>query len=110
MTEKKDQQINGAELRHRAEDLLHAKTVDVRIPRTEAESQRLLHELEVHQIEMEMQNAELLKSRDEAETVSEKYSDLYDYAPVGYFTLDRNGVIRAANLTGASLLGIKRAR
>ena len=110
MAEKKTKQINDAELRRRAEDQLRAKSAEAPPPRTEAESQRLIHELEVHQIELEMQNAELLKSREEAETASAKYSDLYDFAPLGYFTLDKDGVIRAANLTGATLLGIERAR
>jgi PAS domain S-box-containing protein len=98
------------ELRRRAEELLRAKTAEARPLRTEAESQRLLHELEVHQIELEMQNAQLRQARDEAEKALGKYSDLYDFAPVGYFTLDRGGVIRGANFTGASLLGIERAR
>ena len=66
--------------------------------------------LQVHQIELEMQNAELRQARDEVETALEKYTDLYDFAPVGYFTLDRDGIIRAVNLTGASLLGIERSR
>jgi PAS domain S-box-containing protein len=79
-------------------------------PRTEEETKRLVHELEVHQIELEMQNAELHQARDEMGTILEKYTDLYDFAPVGYFTLDRNGTILAANLTGAGLLGIDRTR
>jgi hypothetical protein len=83
MTEKKNKQINGAELRRCAEEeLLRLKKAEAHSPRTEAESQRLLHELEVHQIELEMQNAELSQARDEAEKASEKYSDLYDFALV----------------------------
>jgi PAS domain S-box-containing protein len=100
----------AADLRRRAEELLRAKTAeDLPIP-TEADSQRLLHELEVHRIELEMQNAELRQARDEAEKALDKYTDLYDFAPVAYFTFDRNGVIRAVNLTGAALLGVERAR
>ena len=57
-----------------------------------------------------MQNEELQKARDEMEAGLEKYSDLYDFAPVGFLTLDREGTIREANLTSASLLGIERAR
>jgi PAS domain S-box-containing protein len=68
------------------------------------------HELQVHQVELEMQNAELRQTRDEVETVLGKYTDLYDFAPVGYFTLDREGIIRSVNLTGASLLGVERSR
>ena len=106
----KIQATEPAELRRRAEDLLRVKTAEARPPRTEAESQRLLHELEVHRIELEMQNAELRQAREEVETALEKYTDLYEFAPVGYFTLDRDGTIRAANLAGASLLGVERSR
>src|SRR6266550_3428617 len=59
-----------------------------------ADSVRVLHELEVHQIELEMQNAELQQARDELEATMEKYTDLYDFAPVGYLTLDPGGNIR----------------
>lgn len=97
-------------MRRRAEGLLHAQTVETRLPLAEAESQRLIHELEVHRIELEMQNDQLRQARDDAETALEKYTDLYDFAPVSYFTLNRNGVIREANLTGAALLGLERSR
>jgi len=73
--------------------------------RSAADTQRLLHELQVHQVELEMQNEELQQARDEMEAGLEKYSDLYDFAPVGYLTLSREGVIREANLAGAGLLG-----
>jgi PAS domain S-box-containing protein len=76
----------------------------------DAGTQRLLHEVEVHQIELEMQNAELHKARDELEAALENYADLYDFAPVGYLSLDESGVIMESNLTGASLLGIERSR
>ena len=104
-----------AELRYRAEVRLNAQAQaqEARPSRTEKATQRLVHELGVHQIELEMQNAELRLARDareEVETALDKYTDLYDFAPVGYFTLDREGAISAANLRGASLLGIERAR
>jgi len=57
-----------------------------------------------------MQNAELLKSRDALEKALSTCTDLYDFAPVGYFTLDQQGIIRRLNLTGASLLSIERSR
>ena len=88
---------------------MSAKTADVRPPHNEEETQRLLHELEVHQIQLEMQNEELRHSGEELEKVLEKYTDLYDFAPVGYFTLDKNGTISDVNLSGASLLGIVRS-
>jgi PAS domain S-box-containing protein len=73
------------------------------------ETLRLLHELQVHQIELEMQNAELLQTREDVEMSLEKYTNLFDFAPTGYFILDRNGVIRTVNLSGARLLGIERS-
>jgi len=96
------------ELRRKAEQRVAADCPSV--PRTEAELQRLLHELQVHQVELEMQNTELLQARDEAEKALGKYTDLYDFAPIGYFTLDSGGIVKSANLTGASLLGIERSR
>ena len=78
--------------------------------KTGADTLRALHELEVHQIELEMQNAELQKARDEIELALENYTDLYDFAPVGYFTLNAAGSIQMVNLNGASLVGIERSR
>ena len=71
---------------------------------------RLVHELQVHQVELEMQNAELQAARDRMEALVEKYTDLYDFAPVGYFTLDEQGQVLEVNLTGAALLGVERSR
>jgi PAS domain S-box-containing protein len=106
----KREPTQAAELRRRAEELLAAKTAEALPPRTDDESRRLLHELQVHQIELEMQNAELRRARDELETTLAQLTDLYDFAPSAYFTLERDGVIRGVNLTGASLLGIERSR
>lgn len=78
--------------------------------RSKQETQRLFHELEVHQIELESQNEELRTVRDHIETVLEKYTDLYDFAPIGYLSLDRTGIIRNVNIACASLLGIERSR
>ena len=77
--------------------------------RTTADTARLLHELEVHQIELEMQNAALREARDEVEAALERYTDLYDFAPTGYFSVDESGLILEVNLTGAGLLGANRA-
>ena len=71
---------------------------------------RLLHELQVNQIELELQNQELCQTRNEVEAVLENYTELYDFAPVGYCTLDKNGTVRRVNLTGASLLGEPRSK
>jgi PAS domain S-box-containing protein len=66
---------------------------------------KLVHELQVHQIELEMQNEELRNSRKELEELHEKYYDLYNFAPVGYFTLDATTAVTEVNVTGADLLG-----
>jgi PAS domain S-box-containing protein len=100
----------AVELRRRAEEQLQANATEESLPLTGDETQRLVHELEVHQIELEMQNSELRLARDEVEKELENYTDLYDFAPVGYVTLDRKQIIHAVNLTGATLLGIERTR
>ena len=69
----------------------------------------LVHELEVHQIELTMQNDELRRIQSELEKTRDKYSHLYDFAPVGYFTVNEKGIIEKANLTGADLIGIARS-
>lgn len=99
----------SAELRHRAEKHLKNLTPDAEDQQATAQTQRLLHELQVHQIELEMQNQELRESRAQIEALLERYTSLYDFAPVGYFTLARDGAIRDVNLPGARLLGLDRS-
>jgi len=70
--------------------------------------EELLHELQVHQIELEMQNDELRRTLLVVEEMRDSYVDLYELAPVGYFTLTREGLINKLNLTGAALLGVDR--
>ncbi len=79
-------------------------------PLREEDTQRLLHELEAHRNKLEMQNTELLKTREKLQTSLASYADLYDFSPVAYFTLASNGAILGVNLTGASLLGTGRSR
>jgi len=76
----------------------------------EMDAKKLLHELQVHQIELEMQNEELLIAQTEAEASLERYTELYDMAPVGYLTLGRDGTIHQINLKAARQLGIFRSQ
>ncbi|MFW5769724.1 MAG: ATP-binding protein [Spirochaetota bacterium] len=99
------------ELRARAEDLLEQRGPSADDP-LDDEIKELLHELDVHRIELETQNAELieaqeelLKSKHHLTEAKDKYRDLFELAPVGYFTLDRNGSITEVNFTGARMLG-----
>ncbi|KUO49545.1 MAG: hypothetical protein APF76_03290 [Desulfitibacter sp. BRH_c19] len=100
----------SGELRSRANGLLKKSKPKEGYPVTREELQRLVHELEVHQIELELQNEELQQVRLELDAHLSQYTELYDFAPVGYFTLERDGTIIKANLTGSHLLGIDRSR
>ena len=70
----------------------------------------LVHDLQVHQIELEMQNQELRETQNKLEETSNLYADLYDFAPVGYISFDDNGIIQEINLTAATMLGKERSR
>jgi len=99
-------------LRQRAEDIV--SRIEGGSPRDVAvmslqETKEKLHELLVHQIELEMQNDELRRTRTELEDARARYQDLYDLAPVGYCTLSEAGLIRETNLTAARLLGVNRS-
>jgi len=98
----------GAQSRCAAEARLRSTTAEGNLHLSETEMRRLLHELQVHQVELNMQNDELRRAREELESSRNKYAELYDFAPVGYFTIDAAGLIREANLAGAQLLGMER--
>jgi PAS domain S-box-containing protein len=113
MNRKPNPAASSAELRGHAEARLRKGKSNQRSgvgdPKSEADPWRLLHELQVHQVELKMQNAELQDARNRMEILLEKYSDLYDFAPVGYFSVDEQGRILEANLMGAALLGVERS-
>ncbi len=100
----------SSELRQRAE-----KQLEIAVGSTEARSEMspeetasLIHELQVHQIELEMQNEELRSIQGVLEKTRDQFSHLYDFAPIGYFTLNQKGSINEANLTIAAMLGVER--
>jgi len=98
---------NFASLRLRAEEKFSQIEAAQR-PRTPLETEQLLHELQVHQIELKMQNDQLRYTQGELESARADYFDLYDLAPVGYLTLSAEGVILKANLAAATMLGVVR--
>ena len=107
MNEKKNKSQDLVRLREQAEEQLSDKAHDVS-GMSRNDIQKLIHELEVHQIELEIQNEELRRVQVELAESRDKFYDLYDFAPVGYFTFDETAQIKEVNLTGAALLGVQR--
>jgi PAS domain-containing protein len=95
-------------LRKRAEELLKENQKKSHKPAMESDEKKLLHELQVHQIELEMQNEELRQAYETAETALRKYTMLYDLSPLGYLTLEKDGTICELNFTAADMLGERR--
>ena len=101
----------AAELRRKAQEIARGKAdqpPESLKPLSSEETGRMLHKLQVHQIELEMQNEELRKTQVELDATRARYFDLYDLAPVGYCTLSENGLIIENNLTAATLMGVAR--
>jgi len=111
MAEKKNRSGRASDLRKRAEETDRGKAARMS-ENMEAlspdEVRQTLHELRVHQIELEMQNEELRRTQAELDASRARYFDLYDLAPVGYCTVSEKGLILEANLTAATLLGVDR--
>ena len=95
-------------LRKKAEELLKERQQNNDLQVNETDEKRLLHELQVHEIELEMQNEELRQANEAAEKALKKYTMLYDLAPMGYFTIESDGAICELNFTAADLLGDRR--
>ena len=100
-----DKKVTG--LRRHAEELLRTTNRDIEAMPVR-DVQQLVHELQVFQIELEMQNEELRRSQMELEAARDRYADLYDLSPAGHLTLDRAGTIVEANLRAGMLLGLNR--
>ncbi|MCF6150609.1 MAG: response regulator [Candidatus Kuenenia sp.] len=98
---------NASELREKAEEKLKPETIPLG-NLSEAEVRKLAHELQIYKIELEMQAEELHKSQAQLEASMQKYYNLYDLAPAGYFTLNGKGFILEVNLAGTSMLGAER--
>jgi two-component system, LuxR family, sensor kinase FixL len=109
MAQKKTMAATRNKLREAAEKRIRESTRELQaLPKKDV--LELIHELEVHQVELEIQNEELRHSQAELQEARQKYFELCDMAPVGYATLDRNGFLREINPTGAELLGQESAR
>ncbi len=92
-------------LRQKAEKLLHEKEEGFEVSFPETFNLKLIHELKMHQIELELQNEELTQAKEDAEFAGKKYTELYDFAPIGYLSLSKVGDIIDLNISAARLLG-----
>jgi len=101
---KKNTVEKADKLREKAEALIK-KRERYHHPVSEADMLKLIHELEVHQIELELQYEEILQTRNAAREAAEKYSGLYESAPIGFFTLSREGIIHNCNQYAIQILG-----
>jgi len=109
MNKEENESLTEAQLlRIKAEAQLKLKIKKAGDAESESDIKRLLHELQVHQIELEMQNEELRIANESTELALKKFTMLYDLAPMGYFSIDQNGKIYELNFTGAEMLGERR--
>ncbi len=97
-------------IRKKAEEVLKSKIKYSKEEQHESDVKKLLHELQVHQIELEMQNNELQNAYQTAHEALKKYTTLYDFAPMGYMTIDSNGIIYDLNFSAADMLGVRRLK
>ena len=97
-------------LRQKAEQILKAKKKKAEQNHMESDLKKLLHELQVHQIELEMQNEELQLAYESAEKALKKYTLLYDFAPMGYMTISKDGTINDVNFSAADMIGERRRK
>ena len=108
---KDNKDSENSELRQRAERQMKATLADPDeiAGMSTKDMVKAIHELRVHQIELKMQNEELRRIQEELEEARDRYSHLYDFAPVGYLTVSEKGIVEGANLTFATLMGMERS-
>ena len=107
MAKKADRSTKITALRRQAEERLRVTQRDVAAMPVK-DVQKLVQDLQVHQVELEIQNDELRRTQVELERVRDRYIALYDGAPIGYLTLDLKGMILGANLPACALFGVSR--
>ncbi len=105
-----ESQDRSDKLRQRAEKLLKKKLSKSNMKLSEEEMEKLIYELEVHQIELELQNEELKSAQAKANSYTERYQELYDFAPIGYLSLSKEGAIMEINLCATQMLNKERTR
>ena len=106
----KPEKPSSEDLRRRAEARVNSLARPALEVPTELQALHQVHELQIHQVELEMQNEELQQARVRLEEALASYTDLYDFAPVGYLSLEPTGGITRANLEAGRMLGLERAR
>jgi hypothetical protein len=106
----KKRKEGGLTLRQQAEELLKKNSSGSKLNLSETDLLRLIYELEVHQVELELQNEELRLAQAAAQNMAEKYLELYDFAPIGYLELTKEGSIAEINLCASQMLGKERSK
>jgi PAS domain S-box-containing protein len=112
MSGTRDDPERAAQLRSRADEIAREKgfpSPNADKPLSSKEARQIIHELQVHQIELSLQNEELLRAQAEMDALRARYFDLYNLAPVGYLVISLEGLITEVNLTASTLLGLPRA-
>lgn len=108
MKKQNNDNSEAKELRQKAETELNVRKLTKTV--LEHDNLKLIHELRVHQIELEMQNEELVLAKEQAEYAMDKFKDLYDFAPSGYLTLSKEGIIVNLNFAAAHIVGNDRLK